>query len=225
MVRTTHAAAQLVQLGKAEVIGALNDDGIGGRDIDAGFNNCRTDQHVKTLVMEIIHHPFQFAFAHLAVTDGNSRFRYQFSQTIRRFLNIFNIVIQIVNLTAAQDFTQDRLANHQRVIFADKGFYRQTASWRGGDNGQIAHSAHRHIKRTRNRRGGQRQDIDVRAHRLDAFFMTHPEAVFFIDDKQTQVAQLDFILQQLMGADQNIDFTFCRLFEDLRLLFGAAETR
>ena len=207
------------------MIGALNDDGIGGRDIDAGFNNCRTDQHVKTLVMEIIHHPFQFAFAHLAVTDGNSRLRHQFRQTIRRFLNIFNIVIQIVNLTAAQDFTQDRLANHQRVIFADKGFYRQTASWRGGDNGQIAHSAHRHIQRTRDRRGGQRQDIDVRAHRLDAFFMTHPEAVFFIDDKQTQVAQLDFILQQLMGADQNIDFTFCRLFEDLRLLFGAAETR
>ena len=54
--------------------------------------------------------------------------------------------------------------------------------------------------------------------------MTDPEAVFFIDDQQPQIFPLHITLQQLVGADQNIDLTLAGLFQNLRLLFGTAKT-
>ena len=53
--------------------------------------------------------------------------------------------------------------------------------------------------------------------------MPHAKPVLFVDDQQPEIAQLHLALQQLVGADQDIDFAFRGLLEDLRLLFSAAE--
>ena len=52
--------------------------------------------------------------------------------------------------------------------------------------------------------------------------MPHAKPVLFVDDQQPEIAQLHLALQ-LVGADQDIDFAFRGLLEDLRLLFSAAE--
>ena len=169
------------------MIRSFDDDGVSGGDVDPGFDNGGTHQHVKTLMVEIVHHAFQFALAHLSVTDTNTRFRHQFSQPVSGFLDVFDVVKQIINLSPAQNFTQDRLAYHQVVVFAHEGFDRQTTSGWCGDNRQIAHAAHCHIERTWNRRCRQGQNIDICAHRLDAFFVANAETVLFIDNQQTQI--------------------------------------
>lgn len=96
-MRAANASAQLVQLSQTEMVRALDDNGIGGRDIDPGLNDGGTDQHVKALVVEIIHHPFQLALAHLPVTDGNTCLRHQLRESIRRFLDILHVVIEVVD--------------------------------------------------------------------------------------------------------------------------------
>ena len=205
------------------MVRSLDNNRVGGWDIDTGFDNGRADQNVKTLMVEVVHHAFQFAFAHLPVTNGNPRFRHQLRQPFGGFLDVFHIVIEIVNLATAQHFTQNRLTYHQIVVFTNKGFDCQTARrWRGDDR-QIAHAAHRHVQRTRDRRGGKRQNIHIGTHRFDTLFMTHAETVLFIDDQQSQIFQLHITLQQFVRADQNINFPFGNLFQDLRLLFGATE--
>ena len=178
-----------MQLSQAEVIGTLNNNGVRRGYVDPGFDNGGTDQHVKTLVMEIVHHPLKLAFAHLSMTDGNARFRHQLRQPLGGFPDVFHVIIEVVYLAAAQHLTQDRLAYHQRVIFAHEGFDRQTAGGRRGDDRKIAHTAHRHIQRARNRRRGQGQDIDVGAHCLDALFVTHAKAVLFINNQETEIAR------------------------------------
>ncbi|MPN39044.1 hypothetical protein SDC9_186570 [bioreactor metagenome] len=60
------------------MIGAFDDNSVGGRNVDPGFDNGGTHQHVKTLMVEIVHHAFQLALAHLPVADTNTRFRHQF---------------------------------------------------------------------------------------------------------------------------------------------------
>ncbi len=225
MVRAPDAPAQLVQLGQAEVIRAFDDNRVRGRDINAGFNDGGTHQHVETLVVEVVHHPLQLALAHLPVTNGDARFRHQFCQPVGGFLNVFDVVIQVIHLAAAQHFAQDRLAHHQVVVLANKGFHRQTARRRCGNNRQIAHAAHCHIQGAWDRRGGQGQNVDVSAHRFDALLVAHPEAVLLVDNQQPQIFPLHVALQQLVSADQNINFAFACLFKDLRLLFGAAKTR
>ncbi|MDI5303838.1 hypothetical protein MJN76_31390, partial [Salmonella enterica subsp. enterica serovar Anatum] len=42
--------------------------------------------------------------------------RHQFRQPLCGFLNIFDVIVQIVNLTAAQDFTQNRFPYYQAII-------------------------------------------------------------------------------------------------------------
>lgn len=97
MVRAPDAPAQLVQLGQTEVIRTFDNDGVRRWNVDPGLNDGGTHQHVETLVVEIVHHPLQLALAHLAVTNGDARFRYQLCQPVGGFLNIFNVVIQVIH--------------------------------------------------------------------------------------------------------------------------------
>src|SRR5690606_12360024 len=73
MVRATHATAQLVQLRQAEAVDAVDDDGVGVGDVDARLDDGRAQQYVEALLVEVQHHPFQFAFGHLAVGDADAR--------------------------------------------------------------------------------------------------------------------------------------------------------
>ena len=190
-----NAAAQLVQLGEAKVVGAFDNDGVGGGNVDPGFDDGGAHQHIEALVMEVIHHPLQLALPHLTVADGDPRLRHQLRQLVGGFLDVLDVIKQVVNLTAAQRFTQDRLAHDQRIVFANEGLYRQAARRRRGDDRQIPHPAHRHVQRSRDRRGGEGQDIDIGAHRFDALFMPHAKPVLFVDDQQPQIAQLHLALQ------------------------------
>ena len=67
VVAAANTTAQLVQLGQAELVSALNDDGVGARHVDPSFDDGRGDQHVEALVVEVAHHLFQLALAHLPV--------------------------------------------------------------------------------------------------------------------------------------------------------------
>src|SRR5690606_17863002 len=51
VVRPSHAATQLVQLGQAEAVGAVDDDGVGVGDVDARLDDGRAQQHVKALLV------------------------------------------------------------------------------------------------------------------------------------------------------------------------------
>jgi hypothetical protein len=78
LVRAAHAAAQLVQLGKAEAVGAIDEDGVGARDIQAVFDDRRAHQNVGLTAHEFEHHGLEFLLIHLAVADDHARFRNQF---------------------------------------------------------------------------------------------------------------------------------------------------
>ena len=73
MVRAADAAAQLVQLREAELVGAVDHDRVRGRHVDAAFDDGRAHQHVEAAVIEIDHQLLEIALAHLAVADAHAR--------------------------------------------------------------------------------------------------------------------------------------------------------
>jgi hypothetical protein len=73
-MRSAYAAAKLMQLRKAEAIGAIYDDRIGGRDIDPALDDRAANEHGKTPVIEIQHDIFEHAFRHLSVRNANVGF-------------------------------------------------------------------------------------------------------------------------------------------------------
>src|SRR5207253_9978395 len=77
-----------------------------------------------------------------------------------------------------------------------------------GDDRQIAHARHGHVQRSRNRRGGQGQDVDLTAQGLELFLLTDTKTVLFVDDHQPEVFDLHVVLQQLVRADDDVDLAF-----------------
>ena len=52
----------------------VDDDGVGGGDIDARFNNGGTQQDVVLTLVKITHGVFEFALTHLAMGNADARF-------------------------------------------------------------------------------------------------------------------------------------------------------
>ena len=73
VVRAADAAAQLVQLREAELVGAADDDRVRARHVDAGLDDRRAQQDVVALGDEVAHHALELALGHLAVRDGDAR--------------------------------------------------------------------------------------------------------------------------------------------------------
>ncbi len=211
VVTAPDAAAQLVQLGQAELVGALDDDGVGAGHVDAGLDDGRGHQHVEALVVEVAHHPFQLALAHLPVADADARLGHQGLQVGGALLDGLHVVVQVIHLAAAQQFAQQRFLDHRVLLLQDEGAHRQPARRRGGDDRQVAHARHRHVQGARDRRGGQGENVDLAAQSFELLLLAHAEAVFFVDDHQPQVLEAHVVLQQLVGADDDVDLAFGQL--------------
>ena len=74
-LRAPDPAAQLIELRQAEHVGAMHDQGIGGRNIETGFDDGRRQQHVVFAVVEGRHDVVQYGRRHLAVSYAEPDFR------------------------------------------------------------------------------------------------------------------------------------------------------
>ena len=62
------------------MIRVVDDQRVRHRDIQSGFNDRRTQQHVEFLLAEIQHHVLQRVLPHLAVRNRNARFRHELGE-------------------------------------------------------------------------------------------------------------------------------------------------
>src|SRR3546814_1512964 len=88
MMRAADATAQLVQLREAEMLGAIDQNRVGARYVDAGLDDRGADQDVEALVIEVEHHLFEFALAHLAVRETHASFRHQLLDLAREVFDV-----------------------------------------------------------------------------------------------------------------------------------------
>ena len=66
-----------MELGKAQPVGILHDEGIDVGNVDAGFNDGGADQHIRLSVHHGLHDGGQFLLAHLAVAHCHPDLRPQ----------------------------------------------------------------------------------------------------------------------------------------------------
>ena len=64
-------AAQLVELGEPEGVGTVDDQGVGARNVEPGFDDGGAEQQVRLAMHEAEHHLLQLPFLHLAVGHGD----------------------------------------------------------------------------------------------------------------------------------------------------------
>ena len=142
----------------------------------------------------------------------------------RRCLDRLDLVVQEVDLAAALELAQHRLADRAAALVAHEGLDRQAPLRRGGDHGQVAQAFERHAERARDRRRGERQHVDLGAHRLDRLLVAHAEAVLLVDDQQAQALELHVLAEQLVRADDDVDRAVGEAFERGLDLLAASES-
>ena len=86
------------------------------------------------------------------------------------------------------------------------------------DGGHITDTGQRHVERARDRRCRQREHIHVFAHFLERFLVPDAEPLFLVHDEQTEILELDLLVEQLVRADNQIDRARLQLFEQRSLL-------
>jgi hypothetical protein len=134
------AAAELIDLRQPEHIGAVHDQRIGGRNVEAGFDDRGGEKHVELAVIEGGHHVFQHAGRHLAVGDGNAHLRHGLVEEGLGVGEILDARADVEALAAAIALAQQRFAHHDRVEGRDKGAHREPIDRRRGDDRHLAHA-------------------------------------------------------------------------------------
>ena len=123
-VGAAHAAAQLVELAEAVAVGAVDEDGVGERNVEAVFDDGGGHQHVVLVVHEGEHHSFQLGLAHLAVAHGDARRGDQLLDARGDFVDGFDAVVDEVDLAAALEFQLDR-----RSARSSRRIWRPRSGW------------------------------------------------------------------------------------------------
>ncbi len=138
MLVPADAAAQLVQIGQAVLIGIVDEDGVGVGNVQAAFDDRRGQQDVELVLDEIEHHLFQLPFAHLAVADADARFGHDLLQSPGNFFDVVYAIVNEERLTVAVQFAHDGMANQILVEAYDLRFHGQPL---GGRRFQIRYVA------------------------------------------------------------------------------------
>ena len=195
----------MIELRQAEHVGAVHDQRVGGRDIEAGFDDGGRQQHVVFAVIEGRHDVVEHGRRHLPVGDADAHLRNILVEEILGAGEVLDARADIEGLAAAVALAQQRLAHHQRVERRDEGAHRQAVDRRRGDDREIAHAGERQLQGARDRRRGQREHVHFRAQRLELFLVGDAEMLLLVDHQQAEVLEFDGLAEQRVGADDDID--------------------
>ena len=221
----THAAADLVKLSEAEPVRILHYNGVNVGHVNARLDNRRADQKVKVPAGEAINRFFQPALRHLPVSIGDTRTGQSLSQFCCLSGQFTGVVVEIKDLAAAGYFAQDGLIDNALVILHHIGLNRASILRSFLKQGDIANAGEGHVQSSRD--GGRRQceHINVRVARFEHLLMVDPEALFFVDHEQAQIAELQFFREHAVRADKNVNRTIFHITQNLLSFLSADKAR
>ena len=122
-LRTAHTSTQLVKIGKAKEIRAINNDRIGIGNIQSTFDNCRRDKHVGIACYEGAHDRFELVLAHLTMADDDARLRTELSNALGDAFDCLDPVMKEIHLPAAHELPMDGIPKNSLVVGADDRLY------------------------------------------------------------------------------------------------------
>ena len=144
-----------MELGEAQPVGVLDDEGVHVGDVDARLDDGGTDQHLHLAVGHLLHHPAQLLLGHLAVGHGEAHILPQpLAQPSGGGLDVLHPVVQVVDLSAPVQLPPDGLRHGGPLVLHDVGLHRLAVSGGFLDGGHIPNARQGHVQRPGNGGGG-----------------------------------------------------------------------
>ena len=88
-------APQLIEIAQAESVRAINNDGIGVRNIQTALNYGSGEEHVCLAIDKARHDLFQVITVHLSVADHDPRFGQERAQPDRHRVDVKDAVVEV----------------------------------------------------------------------------------------------------------------------------------
>src|SRR5262249_33074514 len=110
LVGASDASAKLIQLGEAQTVSSIDEDGVGAGDVEPVLHNSGRDQNVGFVADELQHHRLKLFFPHLAVADDNTSLRDEFAHQTRQRIDGLDAVVDEVDLTRTRQLVFDGAA-------------------------------------------------------------------------------------------------------------------
>ena len=199
------AAADLVGLGEAEHVGALDDERVRLRDVEPRLDDRGRAQHVVVAAQELEHDLLELAVAHLAVGDADAHLGHQPAQLLRRLVDRLDAVVQEERLAPALVLAPYRLRDELLVPLPHVRPDRLAIGGRRRDHRDVAQTGERHVQRARDRRRRQREHVDLEPQRAQELLLGHAEALLLVDDHEPEGLGHDVAREHAVGADQHVD--------------------
>ena len=214
----TDAATELVKIGEPEPVGAINDNRIRIRNIEAALDDGCADENVDLAGDEACHYGFEFIRVHLSVTKFDPRLRTKLRDAIAHPFDRLHAIVQEENLALAFKLPIDRIANDALIVTADHCLDGKPIERRRLNRGHVFHSDQRQIERTRDRSGGEREHVDQFEQLLEFLLVQNTETLLFVDHHQTKILKDHVAGDEAMRADDDIHSAVAQQFQNLALL-------
>ena len=205
LTATPDPPPQLVELREAEGVRALDDQGVGVRDVQAVLDDRRADQDVVLALPELVDGALEPLLGHLPVRGGDPGLGHEPAELRGRVVDRGHPVVDVEDLAVAQQLAPDRGRDLLLVVGADVGQRRVPLLGRGEDRRELADAGEAHLQRARDRRRRHREHVDVRAQPGDVLLVLHAEALLLVDDDEPEVLPRHAGLQQPVGPDDDVD--------------------
>ena len=198
-------SSQLVELRESEQVGAIDDERVHRGHVEPALHDRGADQHVVLAIGEIEHHPLEPTFVHLPVRDRDARLGDQMAHLLGHVLDVLHPVVHEEDLTLTEELASDRLRHRAVVVLPHVGEDRLTCLRRRLHEREVTDAGEAHLEGPRDRRGGEREHVDVLAEVLDLLLVLHPETLLLVDDEQAHVLELHVVGEQAVRADHDVD--------------------
>src|SRR3954451_7002490 len=223
LARAADTPADLVELGEAEEVGALDDQRVRLRDVDARLDDARRDEHVGLAAQEAHHPLLELLLLELPVRDLERHVRAQAAQALGRLVDRLHAVVHEERLALALLLADERLLDEVLVVLADVGLHGAAALGRRLDDADVAHAGEGHLQRARDRRGAHRDDVDLELELSEQLLLLDAEALLLVDDDQADVLAAQVAAEEPVRADEDVDRARVERGDRLALLLGRAE--
>ena len=200
-----HTTAHLVEVGEAEVVGGIDDDGVGIGDVNAVFHDGGGDENVVVVVDEAEDDALQFGGRHLAVARHDTGIGHVFVNQLLEAIDRGDAVGDDIHLAVAAHLEVDGVGND---LVAKRMYLRLDGAAVGRrclDDGEIAGTHQRKLESAGNGRGRHGERIDVDLHLTQSLFDRHAELLLLVNDEQAQVFELHALADEFVRANDDVD--------------------
>ena len=204
-VGAADAAADLVELAQPEDVGALDDERVGLRDVDARLDDRGRDEHVGVAREERVHPLLELALAHLPVRDEEPEPGAELAELLAHLVDRLDAVVEVERLAAAGVLSLERDPDQLLVVLPHARPDRASPFGRRLDDRDVAQAGERHVQRPRDRRRREREHVDLEPERAQQLLLGDTEALLLVEDDEAELLRDHVAREDAMGADEHVD--------------------